>query len=189
MKKLKGVLFDLDGLMVDTEPLSYEIYSQILEEFHQEMTIQEYLEHYSGKTEAANVQTLIEEYSLPSSCDELLAKVEAAEKELVSKGVPLKPGMIRLLDWLDAAGIRKGLATSSSEERARTLLVPFSCWTGLIHGPQPVKFKNQNRMGKFSAKQQQALDFQKNPAWSSRTVKTAFGQLFMPKFLSFVFLI
>ena len=42
---IKAVIFDLDGLLVDTEPICYQILKDILWEFGRPFTLEEYAEN------------------------------------------------------------------------------------------------------------------------------------------------
>ena len=53
---IKAVLFDFDGLLVDTEIVSLKIYQEILSECRFQFSKEEYSKHYSGKTEVENIQ-------------------------------------------------------------------------------------------------------------------------------------
>ena len=45
---IKAVIFDLDGLLVDTEIISYQIYKELLNEYGYTFTKEEYARNYSG---------------------------------------------------------------------------------------------------------------------------------------------
>lgn len=119
---LHAVIFDLDGLLMDTEIVSYQIYRELLSGFGQEFTQADYAQAYSGKSERKNVAHLIETYSLPWSLEEGLEKVLSAETRLLVQGVSIKSGAKELLDYLSRHGFQIALATSSTEERARNML-------------------------------------------------------------------
>lgn len=57
---IRTVIFDLDGLLVDTEIISYKIYRELLAEYGYAYTLEEYLQNCSGKTEVKNVTYLNE---------------------------------------------------------------------------------------------------------------------------------
>lgn len=86
------VIFDLDGLLVDTEILSYQIYKEMLLEYGYEFTKEDYAQNYSGKTELSNITHLIETYKFPWTVEEGLKKVLLFENRLFSQGVDLKRG-------------------------------------------------------------------------------------------------
>ena len=110
---LLGVLFDMDGLLVDTEPLWFEVESSVIERL-------------GGSWGAADQQALVGG-SLNRSLDYLLAKatrpvsretvarwmVDGMVELLTSRPVPVLPGARELLAEVAAAGVPYGLVTSS----------------------------------------------------------------------------
>lgn len=52
----KAVIFDLDGLLIDSEIISYQIYCHILGKYGHSLTIEEYARTLSGKTAVVNMQ-------------------------------------------------------------------------------------------------------------------------------------
>ena len=119
---LKGIIFDFDGLLVDTEIVSLKMYDQLLHEYGSEMTEEIYARYYSGQTEENNVRKLIQDYDLPLSFDECMNRVLTLEKEIIAEGVELKPGVKELLELLYGVEFKIALATSSAKERALTIL-------------------------------------------------------------------
>lgn len=119
---VQAVIFDMDGLLLDTEIISYQIYKELLEEFDFPFTTHEYSEFYSGRTEVMNVERLIDRYNLPWSMALGLDKVTIKEEELLAKGVDLKPGVEEVLEYLKQQSYKIGLATSSSQQRAVNIL-------------------------------------------------------------------
>lgn len=118
----KTIIFDLDGLLVDTEIISYKIYKELLEEFGYEFTIEEYAQNYSGKTEVKNVSSLIDTYHLPWSVQTGLEKVFDVESRLLAEGVDLKHGARKLLEYLKENHYKIAIASSSTKDRALGIL-------------------------------------------------------------------
>ena len=115
-------IFDLDGLLVDTEPIAWQAYRAMLGYFDKDMDLATYAQHFSGGTKERNAQLLVEMYRLPVSADRLLEERERREPDYAQDPAPLKPGVRELLEWLDAHGVRSVLATSSGSDRAGALL-------------------------------------------------------------------
>ena len=118
----KAVIFDLDGLLIDTEGISYSIYLDILRPYGQGFTLDVYLRDYSGKTLDDNISAIIRNFGLPLSVKEGKAQYAERERFYFKNGVALKPGARALLARLKESGCRIVLATSSAGERARGVL-------------------------------------------------------------------
>ena len=119
---IKAVIFDLDGLLIDSERISYRIYQELLKPFGIEFSLKEYAENYSGKSAVKNMDFLIETYHLPWKREEGLKKVGLMEKEFLALGVDLKRGAKELLRYLEEAGYKTAMASSSIEDRALKIL-------------------------------------------------------------------
>ena len=119
---MDAVIFDLDGLLADTEIISLKVYQELLEDFGIPFTEETYSREYSGHREEENVQRFLNTYDLPWNFDQTLEKVYELEARILAKGVNLKKGAKNLLAFLQREGIPIALATSSVESRARMIL-------------------------------------------------------------------
>lgn len=119
---VKAVIFDLDGLLVDTEIISYRILEEILAGFGYRFTLEEYTRGFSGKPETVNATHLAEAYQLPWTPEETLERILRREEELHTQGVELKPGAKELLAYLQETGRGIAMASSSTRDRALNLL-------------------------------------------------------------------
>ncbi|CUP79361.1 HAD family hydrolase [Clostridium baratii] len=119
---IKAVIFDLDGLLIDSEIISYKIYKEILNQFGHDFSIEEYAQNFSGKTEVKNVTNLIDTYSLPWTVDIGLNNVLEMESKFIDQGVALKTGAKELLEYLKDKCFKIAIASSSTEDRALTIL-------------------------------------------------------------------
>ncbi|KJQ62148.1 HAD family hydrolase [Streptococcus cristatus] len=119
---MDAVIFDLDGLLADTEIISLKVYQELLKDFGIPFTEETYSREYSGHREEENVQRFLATYDLPWNFDQTLEKVYELEARILAKGVNLKKGAKNLLAFLQREGIPIALATSSVESRARMIL-------------------------------------------------------------------
>ena len=135
----KAVIFDLDGLLIDSEIISYKMYADLLQKHNLRFTLDTYARQYSGKNEVTNMQNLIFTYHLPITLEQGLSYVSALEKEYFAKGVPLKPGARELLHFLKRRDIKILLASSSTRERALFVLAQHgieNCFDAMVFGPE-----------------------------------------------------
>ncbi|MEZ7606499.1 HAD family hydrolase [Streptococcus sp. 27098_8_113] len=119
---MEAVIFDLDGLLADTEIISLKVYQELLEDFGIPFTEETYSREYSGHREEENVQRFLDTYDLPWNFDQTLEKVYELEARILARGVNLKKGAKNLFAFLEREGISIALATSSVESRARMIL-------------------------------------------------------------------
>ena len=52
---IKAVIFDLDGLLIDSEIISYKIYKEILQQFGHNFSIEEYVQNFIAKQSRRNL--------------------------------------------------------------------------------------------------------------------------------------
>jgi HAD superfamily hydrolase (TIGR01509 family) len=87
---LRGVLFDLDGTLADTEPIQWESYRRALRAYGADVDLETYRRHWiavEGGSEWA-CRTL----ALPVTPAELRARKAAEYRALIADGVPARPG-------------------------------------------------------------------------------------------------
>ena len=141
---ISGVIFDMDGLMTDTERLYIDLWCQILrergmEEHRDVVTRCIGMDH--GKTRAYIKETLGEDFDYLSVLGEAGKRSDAYCQ---AHGVPVKPGLYELLDYLDQEKIPYAVATSSRGEGARSKLRQIGVLSrlhGLITGDMVEKGK------------------------------------------------
>lgn len=76
----KAIIFDLDGLLIDSEIISYNLYADLLRKYQFRFSLERYARQYSGKNEVTNMQNLIFTYHLPITLEQGLSYVSALER-------------------------------------------------------------------------------------------------------------
>ena len=113
-----AVIFDMDGLMLDTEPLAARAWTDAARAaglpFDHSVTARMIGRNF------ADCRALIADRHGPAyPVDELMRAWHVAYDAIVEReGLVLKAGLAALLDWLDAARIPKAVATSTRRVRA-----------------------------------------------------------------------
>lgn len=116
------VIFDLDGLLVDSEIIMCRIYGELIGKYGYILGKEEYARTYSGKRGSANMENIIRRYKLPLTLEEGLSFVAEKEDEYFKEGVSLKKGAKELLEFLKENEYKIMLASSSRRERAEGIL-------------------------------------------------------------------
>lgn len=120
---IKAVIFDMDGLLIDSEMISYQCYRQLLKSYGYEFTKEDYIRDYPGKQLTTSLEYIKEHYHLNYDIQEKIQLFHHLEKSFMeTQGVPLKAGACQLLKHLVEHQYRIALATSSLAERACQIL-------------------------------------------------------------------
>ncbi|TCS73441.1 HAD superfamily hydrolase (TIGR01509 family) [Sulfuritortus calidifontis] len=134
MSELKALLFDVDGTLADTERDGHrpafnaafrefgldwewdvELYGQLLEVTGGKERMKFYVERFRP------------DYRKPADFDDLVAELHKAKTRhytelLAQGGIPLRPGVKRLLEEARAAGLILAVATTTTPENVTALL-------------------------------------------------------------------
>jgi HAD superfamily hydrolase (TIGR01509 family) len=108
---LVAAVFDLDGLMVNSEPLAEWAWNQVLARFGKKMAPETFRE-IQGLRVVESARIVCERLGLPVGPEEALAERERAFLEAVPTRLQTRPGLYALVDELDHRGLVLGLATS-----------------------------------------------------------------------------
>lgn len=119
---IKAVIFDLDGVIIDSEPVAYGILRDMVAPYGGDISLDEYTTQYLGRTVAMGMTTIKNTFNIPESEEELFQKYMSMEKERVAKGIPLKAGLREILTYLKERNIKTIVASSSVRERAEKIL-------------------------------------------------------------------
>lgn len=110
---LKAVIFDMDGVLVNTEPIHYKVVREILNENNHDITYKEY-EKYIGMTNEYTWELIRSEYNISTSVDELIDTMMVLKDVIIKRdGYELIDGVVDLLEDLKNNNIKIGLASSS----------------------------------------------------------------------------
>lgn len=119
--KRTALVFDMDGLMVDTEPLSRQVWNQLLSKYGHALDDQTYAGIIGYRSDASAAKVL-SAYDLPLTAAELIESKEKLFDELRAKGVPVMPGFMELQAEIARREIPWAVATSSPRHHARIIL-------------------------------------------------------------------
>ena len=122
MKMPKAVLFDMDGLMIDSERVTYEGYQELCRKEGVEMDLDTY-KKCLGKPVRGIWQVFYDAYGDDFPIERIMKENHARMADIFeTEGVPLKEGLKELLEWLNEQNIPCVLATSSTRDRVDKIL-------------------------------------------------------------------
>jgi HAD superfamily hydrolase (TIGR01509 family) len=119
---IAAVLLDMDGLMLDTERLLYAVWQRAMADFGYEASEEVFLASVGTTVQSTN-QLLRAAYGPEFPLEATNGRTgDYVWQEVDARGAPLKPGLPALLDYLEAQGIPKAVASSSERATIDRLL-------------------------------------------------------------------
>jgi len=121
---LRAVVFDLDGLMFNTEELYQIVGTEVLRR-RGKVFDAELLNAMMGRPPRVALQLMIDAHLLDATVEQLAAENEEVFVELLDSRLAFMPGLEPLLEQLEAAAIPKAIATSSGPAFVANVLNRF----------------------------------------------------------------
>lgn len=122
--KLRAVVFDLDGLMFNTEDLYQHVGTEILRR-RGKVFDGKLLDAMMGRQQRVALGIMIEWHGLTDTVEALAAENDEIFVTILDKRLAQMPGLADLLTALEAADIPKAIATSSGRRFATNVLSRF----------------------------------------------------------------
>ena len=119
---IRGAIFDMDGLMFDSERLVYEIWQEMMDENGFNYDLEVFKKTIGLRTDKAE-QYYCDLYG--SSFDYKPFKQKSRKTfiaRVTNDGVPIKKGLFEILDYLKANSIKMAVATSTSAQTALNII-------------------------------------------------------------------
>ena len=118
---IAALIFDMDGLLVDSEPASEAALRVFLHGHGHELSL-DTITGALGRRLPEAIAVVAEVYALPGSIDDLVAAFDALRLEALRGAIVAMPGASDLLDWAAANRLPCALATSSFRHQAEAAL-------------------------------------------------------------------
>ena len=119
---VKGVLFDMDGTMLDTEPISMACWRKAASGYG--ITIDdELMDTFFGKNLAAIEEILREAFQIDEEAVRIVEERQVYYRaHLTEKGAPIKKGLVEILEYLKTKKIPAVVCTSTDKMTGEIVL-------------------------------------------------------------------
>ena len=122
MTKIKGVLFDMDGVIFDTEKAYLDTWTKVFKSYGYDLKRETYISIMGTGRDNA-VKTFKEAFGHNIPMEDMYRDKDRILKEIIESGrVPLKQGAVEILTYLRENNVKTALATSARMWRAETQL-------------------------------------------------------------------
>ena len=137
---LECILFDMDGLLVDSEPLQYRAYCHAFEQYGIDLSMDDWIRWHSVEASTAR---WIERENLQIDVQQLREIKKQHYEELIAEELDLKPGVRELVE--DCSGsLQLAVVSASRRESIEACLAKFDLirhFAVLVSGDQVSRSK------------------------------------------------
>ena len=114
-RPVEAVVFDMDGLLIDSERALFTTMAEIAPRFGVEVS-EDFFCTLIGLPLASSSAIIMESWGADFPLAEFLAVLRRRNRELNAAGICLKDGVMELLDLLDDLSLPRAICTSSAHE-------------------------------------------------------------------------
>ena len=116
MKKVESVIFDMDGVLFDTESIYLKVWKNVFRKYGYKMTKDIYSQVIATGRENVK-KVFLREFGAELPIEKMYREKDIALKEEIEKQVYIKEGAVEILTYLKNKNYKVALATSSDRER------------------------------------------------------------------------
>lgn len=120
-RNIQGIIFDMDGTMIDNMMVHHRAWQQKLAEYGQELSLDEVKERIHGVNEEILEREFGDRFT-PEERRQIAAEKEATYRAIYRPELQLISGLTDFLDRLDEKGIPYGIGTAAPGENANFVL-------------------------------------------------------------------
>ena len=114
MSKIKALLFDLDGTLIDSEKFHFDCWNEFLLPYGVKLELKDWLTNYAGIPLPQNAKTLIERYKIDADLTDFTARREHLTYEgFKTKDISLMPFALEFVQYFYEKGLTLAVVTAS----------------------------------------------------------------------------
>ena len=121
-----AVIFDFDGVIVDSEPLHYRAFAELLGKEGMKLTEREYYAEYIGFDDKGAVNYALKKHNRPSSADEvrrlMSAKSRRVQEMIARREYDALPGVREFVTGLSRNGYALGICSGALRHEIEVML-------------------------------------------------------------------
>ena len=119
---IQAVLFDMDGLIVDTEPIHFKAFKGMMREYGHEIP-ESLMAKLVGYPEADNIRDLKVMYKMDAPAEEMASRRYGLFMQLIRvEPIPVFPGFWEFSEELRRRGLKQAVVSSSTAEQVEVIL-------------------------------------------------------------------
>lgn len=141
---IKAIIFDLDGVIVDTECLHKEAWEKIFWELKINFNPKVYYKEYMGRSTDEILQSLSQKYNLKEDIRKFKRRKQKYLIRLIKEKLKLIPGAKKLIRRISQSGFRMAIATVANRERVKIIMKKLNLsgyFQAIIAGDQVTQSK------------------------------------------------
>ena len=119
---IKAIIFDLDGVIANTQQYHAQIESEILNRFGIKISLEEVTKRFAGVRTKDFLKSLLEEKKVDFNIDDIMTEKRQRINYVCSKELKSIPGVVDLIKAIYDAGLRLAVASASSDDFVRMVL-------------------------------------------------------------------
>src|SRR4030065_2657507 len=120
--KIELIIFDMDGLMFDTEKLIFKSWKESCKKYKQNLSDKIFIESI-GLNRKKTIEIYKKYFAVNFPYEEIIDETMNIFENLIrSEGVPLKEGLLELLEYNKKKQLKMAVATSTKRDRAERML-------------------------------------------------------------------
>ncbi|HOW60325.1 MAG TPA: HAD family phosphatase [Candidatus Moranbacteria bacterium] len=97
MHNIRAILFDLDGVIIDSEPLHFEAHKKVLEKYKIKLSLEDYMRFGVAKGDNILYEKMSEKFGMPINKSEISQRKKQAYWEILDKKGELMPEILEIL--------------------------------------------------------------------------------------------
>lgn len=142
---IKALILDMDGVIVDSEPLHQKAEIQIMAKYGVKIKRKD-LEKYTGTTSKHMFTELIKKYNLKTTPEKIISEKRKIYLPLLKNKAQAIPGIITLIKKAHKKGLKLAVASSSIHKYINIVLEKFKLkqFFNIIVGAEDIKNSKPN---------------------------------------------